>query len=75
MQNRFGIKDFLLFVLVAIVGLMVLLNMVKTNREWDKLGEVRGKIGALETQMAASGRETRSQMDTLKSQVDRKSVV
>lgn len=69
MQNRFGIKDFLLFVLVAIVGLMVLLNMVKTNREWDKLGEVRGKIGALETQMAASGRETRSQMDTLKSQV------
>ena len=70
MQNRFGLKDLFIIVLIAFVGLLVLLNMVKSNREWDSLREIRQKIGALETQLATLDRGTRQQVGSIKDQVD-----
>lgn len=70
MQNRFGFKDFCLFLLVAGVGLAVFLNMVKTNREWDKLREVQAKVAALEGLIAGADRPERERHTELVSRLN-----
>lgn len=37
MQNRFSLKDFFLFVLVGVVGLMVFLSMKQADRGWKEM--------------------------------------
>ncbi len=48
MQNRFGIKDFVLIMLVVIVGLSVWLTMFQRGREWTKLQGMEQKIDGQE---------------------------
>ncbi len=57
MQNRFGLKDFFLLVLVAAVGLSVWLGMVKSNREWDNLREIKSSVTELQGRMAEQNRQ------------------
>ncbi|MGE3108191.1 MAG: ABC transporter substrate-binding protein [Phycisphaerales bacterium] len=60
MQNRFGLKDFVLLVLILGVGVSVWLAMFQRGREWDRLQDLNSKISAQE---AALGRLERAQSD------------
>lgn len=51
MQNKFGLKDFVLLLLVAGVGLLVLVNMWQGDRRWSQNQTVLAKVGALEQQL------------------------
>lgn len=53
MQNRFGIKDFILMVMVAIVGVIVLMDMFVKDRNWVGLTELDARVKSVES---AAGR-------------------
>ena len=48
MQNRFGLKDFVLLLSVGIVGVLVILAMIQSDRGWEKLSLMESKVGELE---------------------------
>ena len=48
MQNRFGLKDFVLLLAVGIVGVLVILAMIQSDRGWEKLSMMESKVGELE---------------------------
>lgn len=52
MQNKFGLKDFILLVCVIGVGLMVLLSMIQEDRRFRDVKELTGKVQLLETRLA-----------------------
>lgn len=52
MQSRFGLKDFVLLVLVAAVGVSVWLSMLQSDRQWQDMRGLTGKIEGIERQVA-----------------------
>src|SRR5882757_2409598 len=53
MENRFGIKDFFLFlILLAVIGVLVL-AMVQYDRQWDLLREINTRMTQQTTDLAA----------------------
>ena len=52
MQNKFGLKDFVLLVVVVLVGVITFLNMKQGDRLWDKVELLDSKIGSVEQQVA-----------------------
>jgi peptide/nickel transport system substrate-binding protein len=52
MQNRFGIKDFILMVLVLGIGISVWFSMVQNDREWKQSEQIKIKLSDLERQLA-----------------------
>lgn len=52
MQNKFGLKDFVLMVLVVLVGVFTLLNIKEGDRRWKKSQELLAKVGTVEQQLA-----------------------
>lgn len=52
MQNKFGLKDFVLMVLVGIVGLIVILTMRQDDRRWEQNETIVSKIDSIEQQLA-----------------------
>lgn len=52
MQNKFGLKDFVLLLLVAGVGVIGLLSMLQDDRRWEQNSLLMNKIGNLEQQVA-----------------------
>ncbi len=56
MQNKFGLKDFVLMVLVVIVGIISLMNIYSGDRQWKKTEEVLTKINSVEQQVAKQDR-------------------
>jgi peptide/nickel transport system substrate-binding protein len=44
MENRFGVKDLVLFGLVAALAVVVLLAMVQFNRHWDVVQQIKGRV-------------------------------
>lgn len=44
MQNRFGLKDLVLIVLVMLVGISVWLGIIQRDREWDALQDVKTRL-------------------------------
>lgn len=52
MQNRFGLKDFVLLVLVLVLIVSVWLKMVQSDRHWEKAQDIVGKLGQLESQVS-----------------------
>jgi len=59
MQNKFGLKDFVLMVLVALVGLLTYMNMkqgdrlhVQTSKVADKSSQIEQQIARLERQIS-----------------------
>lgn len=52
MQNKFGLKDFVLFTLVILVGVLVLMAMVQDDRLWEQGRSMQSKVGSVEQQLA-----------------------
>lgn len=52
MQNKFGLKDFILTVLIILVGASVWLSMVQDDRKWERLKGTEYKISEIETHLA-----------------------
>ena len=48
MQNRFGLKDFVLIVLLLFIGVIVFLSMVQRDREWTEIQSVKRNIDDLQ---------------------------
>lgn len=52
MQNKFGLKDFVLMLLVAIVGVIAFMSMKQGDRMWNQVELLDSKIGSVEQQIA-----------------------
>lgn len=52
MQSKFGLKDFVLLVLVAVVGVLVVMSMRQDDRRWEQNDALLTKVGSLEQQLA-----------------------
>jgi peptide/nickel transport system substrate-binding protein len=52
MQNKFGLKDFVLLVVMLAVGITVWLGMVQRDRNWDEVLAMKAKLGDLERQLS-----------------------
>ena len=44
METRFGVKDFILFLVLAIVIVMIGLAMVQFDRQWNEVQNVKQKL-------------------------------
>lgn len=63
MDGRFGVKDFLLFVLLAVVGVMVFLAMVQEDRRWIEMRDLRNAVDE-QTRTLAQLRRTLERIET-----------
>lgn len=52
MQSKFGLKDFVLLLLVLGVGVLVLMSMRQDDRRWEQNDALLTKVGSLEQQLA-----------------------
>lgn len=52
MQNRFGVKDFFLFLLVIAVLVAVLLGIVQTDRQWKEITIIRDGLQEIQDRLA-----------------------
>ncbi len=52
MQNKFGLKDFVLLLLVSLIGVFLILSMVQDDRRWKQNQSLESKIGSVEQQLA-----------------------
>lgn len=52
MQNRFGVKDFFLFLLVIAVLVAVLLGIVQTDRQWREITIIRDELQSVQDRLA-----------------------
>lgn len=52
MQNRFGLKDFVLFVLIIGLGVVLVLQMIQHDRSWGRMQDVLSKVTSLESQLS-----------------------
>ncbi len=52
MQNRFGVKDFVIILLVCFTGLLVFLSMRQADRQWERFSALSTKIDSIERQAA-----------------------
>lgn len=52
MQNKFGFKDFVLMMLVVVVGLLTLMNMRQGDRQWKQNQDITSKVSTVEQQLA-----------------------
>ncbi len=55
MQNRFGLKDFILLLVVGFVGLLVIFDMLQSDRAWQKMNMIETKLEGVESMLADSG--------------------
>ena len=60
MQNKFGLKDFVLMVLVVLVGVFTYLNMKQVDRLWGETQDMISKVGTVEQQVAKLDRKIQS---------------
>ena len=68
MQNRFGLKEFVLLLAVGIVGILVILAMIQSDRGWSKLSLMQSKISELE-QFLMSGDSGSGDMESLRKEL------
>src|SRR5512138_1040707 len=52
MQNKFGLKDFVLLVLVGVVGVLAWMGMRQDDRRWQQNASLLSKVGSIEQQIA-----------------------
>ena len=57
MQNRFGFKDFVLLVVILVIGLLVVLQMLQADRVWSRIGDIQSKMSEIEQQIAMGGND------------------
>lgn len=65
MQNKFGLKDFVLLVMIVIVGVMVFAAMWQEDRRWDRVIAIEEHISNLEGQVSSVESRVRSVDDRL----------
>lgn len=58
MQSKFGLKDFVLLVVMIIVGLSVWLKMVQDDRRWNELKQAETRIAEIDANLARLQRES-----------------
>ena len=44
MDNRFGVKDFILFLVLGLLIVLIVLAMFQYDRQWDQIQLIRGKL-------------------------------
>ncbi len=52
MQNKFGLKDFVLMLLVLAVGVLTFMNMKQGDRQWKQNQDIALKVSGVEQQLA-----------------------
>ena len=62
MQNRFGFKDFVTLSVLFVVGILVFLLMLESDRVYEDMQGIKNKMSEIEKQVAAGG----NQQDLLK---------
>lgn len=60
MQNKFGLKDFVLMLLVVVVGVLTYMNMKQGDRQWQQNKDLASKVGTVEQQLAKLERNLQS---------------
>ena len=55
MQNRFTLKDFVLFLMLGVISLLVVLAMFQSDRDWNEMMTINSKLSELERAMGSSG--------------------
>jgi len=73
MQNKFGLKDFVLMVLVIVVGVLTFMNIKEGDRRWKKNQELLAKVGSVEQQVAKLERNfqgTDQKADEISTKID-----
>lgn len=75
MQNKFGLKDFVLLVLVILVGGSVWLSMFQEDRRWNelqraeaRLSEIDANVARLQRQMDSA--EIRDELSAIRDRLD-----
>jgi peptide/nickel transport system substrate-binding protein len=69
MNNRFGLKDIFLFLLIGLLGLVVLLRMVQADRQWSKTIGVLERLNGLETQVSRVESKFESQTAAISAEI------
>ncbi len=59
MQSKFGLKDFVLFVLVGLVGLSVWFSLIQQDRVFNRVRTVEAAVGGVESQVTSLERQLR----------------
>jgi peptide/nickel transport system substrate-binding protein len=57
MQNKFGLKDFILMAMVLAIGVIVVLAMVQRDREWRLIRDLTTKVDDLSRQVSRTGQK------------------
>lgn len=75
MQSKFGLKDFVLLVVMLLVGLSVWLKMVQDDRRWNELREADARISEIEANVARVQRlldadDTAAQLEAILDQLE-----
>jgi peptide/nickel transport system substrate-binding protein len=59
MENRFGVKDFILFILIGVLIVMVAVAMKQYDRQWDDVQSIKAQVAALRGKIEDGGWSTR----------------
>lgn len=57
MQNRFGLKDFVVLVLLLVVGVSVWLGMKQDDRKWKEMQVTKSQLTSIESSLARIQRD------------------
>lgn len=57
MQNRFGVKDFVLIGLMVLVGVLVFTGMRQADRAWERNEDTLARVKSIEGQVGGLGRQ------------------
>jgi peptide/nickel transport system substrate-binding protein len=52
MQSKFGLKDFILFAMVAFIGIVAVLSMIQSDRLWKNIEATSGQTTTLSKQVS-----------------------
>ena len=55
MQNRFTLKDFVLFLMLGVISLLVVLAMFQSDRDWNEMMTINSKLSELERALENEG--------------------
>ncbi len=69
MQNKFGLKDFVLLVAIAIVGVLVFSAMWQEDRRWQRVQAMEEQVTSLQRQVSGVESRIRAVQDQLESGV------
>jgi peptide/nickel transport system substrate-binding protein len=57
MQNKFGLKDFVLLVLLLLVGVSVWMSMLQDDRRWNELRQAETRLSEIDANLARLQRQ------------------